>query len=45
MNINFLYSKDYDKFINSTSLHELAHSITYQLFNDHTHGKNWKFQF
>ena len=42
LNINYLYSADHAKFLKSTPLHELAHSIAFQLCRDATHGKVWK---
>ena len=42
MNINYLYSRDYDRFIRYTSLHELAHSIAFQLFDDARHDGIWR---
>lgn len=42
MNINYLYSKDYQEFLDGTILHELAHVISYKLYAEAGHGKTWK---
>ncbi len=42
MNTNFLYSKDAEEFIKSTTLHELAHLICLRLFKELNHNVRFK---
>lgn len=42
MNINFLYSKDAEKFVKETTLHELAHAIN-TLYFGRQHDAQWKY--
>lgn len=42
MNINYLYSKDAEKFLKETTLHELAHAINRVYFGS-GHDKRWKY--
>lgn len=42
MNTNFLYSKDADEFIESTTRHELAHLICLRLFKELKHNANFR---
>lgn len=42
MNINYLYSKDAERFIKNTIVHELAHAINRVYFGS-KHDKQWKY--
>ena len=42
MNTNYLYSKDYQEFLDGTILHELAHIIAGKLCKEYGHGKVWQ---
>ena len=42
MNTNYLYSKDYQEFLDGTILHELGHIAAYKLYGEAGHGKVWK---
>lgn len=42
MNTNYLYSKDYQEFLDGTILHELGHIAAYKLYNESGHGPTWK---
>lgn len=42
MNINYLYSKDAERFIKSTVVHELAHAIN-RVYFGRCHDTQWKY--
>ena len=42
MNINYLYSEDWEKFIYDTIPHELGHVAEYRLYKQLGHSENWK---
>jgi predicted SprT family Zn-dependent metalloprotease len=42
LNTNYLKSKDWEKFLYETPLHELAHHISYQLYDETGHKAVWK---
>lgn len=42
LNTNYLQSKDWENFINTTPLHELAHAIAFQFYFETGHKNKWK---
>ena len=42
LNTNYLYSKDWDIFLERTPLHELAHAIVWQVYKMRGHNRVWK---
>lgn len=42
MNINYLNSPDAEKFVKNTTIHELAHSVAYRIFQSPGHDYYWK---
>ena len=42
LNSNYLTSADWQQFLNETPLHELAHAISWQLYDEHGHKRVWK---
>ena len=42
LNSNYLKSKSWKEFLDDTPLHELAHAITWQLFDETGHKAVWK---
>lgn len=42
LNKNYLSSIDYKEFLKYTVLHELAHAIAWQIFQEDGHGLPWK---
>ena len=42
LNINYLKSKSWNEFLNTTPLHELAHAISWQLYDATGHKEVWK---
>ena len=42
LNINYLKSKSWKDFLDDTPLHELAHAITWQLYDETGHKAVWK---
>ena len=42
LNSDYLKSKDWQRFLDETPLHELAHAISYQVYGEHGHKRVWK---
>ena len=42
LNSNYLKSKSWKEFLDDTPLHELAHAIAWQLFDETGHKQTWK---
>ena len=42
LNTNYLKSKSWEDFLADTPLHELAHAISFQLYDERGHKRTWK---